>query len=187
MNGSEQDTDRREFRRFHTHGTGEFSLSDLSRVGDHVVIEPHVLIFHPENIEIGTNVYVGHYTILKGYHENKMIMGDNVWIGQGCFFHSAGGIRIGSNVGIGPGVSVLTSFHRTDQTDRSILASDLTFAEVVIEDDCDIGTGAILLPGVRIGKGSQVGAGSVVTRNVQDYAIVAGTPARFLRSRKPPE
>jgi len=54
---------------------------------------------------------------------------------------------------------------------------------VCIEDDVWIGSRVILLPGVRIGKGSIVGAGSVVTRDVEPYAIVAGNPARKIRSR----
>ena len=55
---------------------------------------------------------------------------------------------------------------------------------MVIEDGSDIGIGVIILPGVTIGKGAQVGAGAVVTRNVPAYAIVAGVPARLLRMRE---
>jgi acetyltransferase-like isoleucine patch superfamily enzyme len=54
---------------------------------------------------------------------------------------------------------------------------------VVIEDDADLGVGAIVLPGVRIGRGAQVGAGAVVTKDVPDYAVVAGVPARVVRER----
>jgi acetyltransferase-like isoleucine patch superfamily enzyme len=166
-----------------SHGTGAFSPSDLSRLGTGVVFESGVLVFHPENIEIGNDVYVGHQAILKAYHLNKMIIGDGTWIGQQCFFHSAGGLAIGRNVGIGPGVRIVTSAHRLDQVDRPILRSDVSFAAVVIEDDVDIGVGAVVLPGVRIGRGVQVGAGAVVTADVADYAIVAGVPARPIGSR----
>jgi len=72
------------------------------RLGRNVVFERGVLVFHPENIEIGENVYIGHATILKGYYKNKMIVGDHTWIGAQCFLHSAGGLRIGRAVGIGP-------------------------------------------------------------------------------------
>ncbi len=166
-----------------SHGTGAFSPSDLARLGTGVVFESGVLVFHPENVEIGNDVYVGHQAILKAYHVNKMIIGDGTWIGQQCFFHSAGGLAIGRNVGIGPGVRIVTSAHRLDQVDRPILRSDVSFAAVVIEDDADIGVGAILLPGVHIGRGVQVGAGAVVTADVADYAIVAGVPARPIGSR----
>ena len=166
-----------------SHGTGAFSPSDLARLGTGVVFESGVLVFHPENVEIGNDVYVGHQAILKAYHVNKMTIGDGTWIGQQCFFHSAGGLAIGRNVGIGPGVRIVTSAHRLDQLDRPILRSDVSFAAVVIEDDADIGVGAILLPGVHIGRGVQVGAGAVVTADVADYAIVAGVPARPIGSR----
>jgi len=166
-----------------SHGTGEFSPSQFARLGTGVVFETGVLVFHPENIEIGNDVYVGHQTILKGYHLNRMIIGDGTWIGQQCFLHSAGGLTIGRSVGIGPGVRIVTSAHRLDQRDRPILGSDVQFAPVVIEDDADLGVGAVLLPGVRIGRGVQVGAGAVVTSDVADYAIVAGVPARPIGSR----
>jgi acetyltransferase-like isoleucine patch superfamily enzyme len=61
---------------------------------------------------------------------------------------------------------------------------------VLVKQGADIGTGAVLLPGVTVGQGAIVGAGAVVTRDVQDFAIVAGVPAKFLRWRdgyEPPE
>jgi acetyltransferase-like isoleucine patch superfamily enzyme len=166
-----------------SHGTGAFSPAQFARLGSGVVLEAGVLVFHPENIEIGDDVYVGHQTILKGYHKNRITIGEGAWIGQQCFLHGAGGITIGRNVGIGPGVKIVTSSHRLDQLERPILKSDLEFAPVVVEDDSDIGTGAILLPGVRVGRGAQVGAGAVVTRDVAERGIVAGVPARPLGRR----
>lgn len=166
-----------------SHGTGEFSLSQFARLGSGVVFEPGVLVFHPENIEIGNDVYIGHQTILKGYYRNTLSIGDGTWIGQQCFLHSAGGLTIGKNVGIGPGVRIVTSKHRLDQPEQPILHSPIEFARVVIEDGGDIGVGAVVLPGVRIGRGAQVGAGAVVTSDVPAGAIVAGVPARPLGSR----
>lgn len=167
-----------------SHGSGEFSRAEFARLGDGVVFEAGVLVFHPETIEIGSDVYVGHQTILKGYYKNRMSIGDGTWIGQQCFLHSAGGMSIGRNVGIGPGVRIVTSAHRLDELDRPILHSTLDFAPVVIDDECDIGVGAVILPGVRIGPGAQVGAGAVVTREVPGRAIVAGVPARVIGMRE---
>jgi len=167
-----------------THGTGFFELSQFAKLGQDVVFETGVLVFHPENIEIGDNVYVGHYTILKGYYKNRMSIGDGSWIGQQCFFHSAGGIEIGNNVGIGPGVKILTSSHTLGNIDLPILHSPVEFAPVKICHNSDIGVGAIILPGVTIGVGAQVGAGAVVTHTVDEYAIVAGVPAKVLGHRK---
>lgn len=166
-----------------THGSGLFCATDFRLCGLDVVIEPGVLVFHAENIELGEGVYVGHQTILKAYYRNLMQIGDGTWIGQQCFFHSAGGILIGRNVGIGPCVRIITSSHEEEGRRRPILLSRIRYAPVVIEDDSDIGVGSILMPGVTIGCGAQVGAGSVVTKSVEPYSVVAGVPARRLRSR----
>ncbi len=166
-----------------SHGSGVPDVSKLARLGKDVVIEAGVLIFHPENIEIGNGVYVGHNTILKGYYKNKMVIGDGTWIGQQCFFHSAGGLRIGRNVGIGPAVKIITSYHEATDLSLPILHTPLTFEQVTIEDDSDIGTAAVILPGVSIGKGAQVGAGAVVCDHVEPYTVVVGVPARALRRR----
>ncbi len=166
-----------------SHGTGSFDPADFHSLGPDCVFEPGVLVFHPENITLGRNVYVGHQTILKGYYRNHMTVGDQTWIGQQCFFHAAGGITLGAHVGVGPGVKILTSVHQEAGRDIPVLFSPIACAPVVIEDDCDIGINAVILPGVTLGRGVIVGAGSVVTRSVAPYAIVSGVPARVRRYR----
>lgn len=167
-----------------SHGTGKFEQKDLLFCGEGVVIEDEVLIWHPETVSLGADVYIGHRTMLKGYYKGKMTIGRGTWIGQNCFFHSAGDITIGEDVGIGPQVQILTSTHRLDQVDKPLLQADLELKGVVIEKDSDIGMGTIILPGVTIGQGAQIGAGSVITQDVPAYAVAAGVPAKVLRSRK---
>ena len=167
-----------------SHGTGEVDRSILRRCPDSVVIEPGALVFHPENVELGEGVYVGHYAVLKAYYKNVLSIGDRSWIGQAVFLHSAGGIRIGADVGIAPHVKILSSRHGEPGGGLPIMKGAIQLAEVVIEDGADVGIGAIILPGVRIGRGAQVGAGAVVTRDVPALAVVAGNPARVLRSRQ---
>ncbi len=169
--------------RHRSHGTGAFVPSDLASAGEGCVFEAGVLVFHPDKVHLGDNVYVGHQTILKGYYEREMHIGDETWIGQQCFFHSAGGLRIGARVGIGPGVRIITSRHAEAGRETPILFSPIDFAEVVIEDDADIGVSAVVLPGVRIGRGAQIGAGAVVTRDVPAYAVAVGSPAKVVRER----
>jgi acetyltransferase-like isoleucine patch superfamily enzyme len=170
-------------KKHRSHGDGSFTPEQFASVGDGVIFEAGVLVFHPENIRLGSNIYIGHQTIFKGYFKNYLEIGDNTWIGQQCFIHSAGGIAIGRNVGVGPGVKIITSQHEETGLDVPILFSPLRFGAVKIDDDCDIGVGAIILPGVHVAKGAQVAAGAVVTRNVPAYAVVAGVPARVLRFR----
>jgi len=167
-----------------SHGTGELQLDRFKALGSNVVFEPGVLVFHPETISMGSNIYVGHNAILKGYYKSEMQIGDDSWIGQQCMFHSAGGLYIGKKVGIGPGVGILTSTHEDQGRFVPLLTSPLVAAEVVIEDECDLGWGTIVLPGVTIGRGALVGAGSVVTSDVEPYSVVAGVPAKLLRMRE---
>ena len=166
-----------------THGSGEFRPEQLATLGPDCVFETGVLVFHPENVALGANVYVGHYTILKGYYKNRLEIGDETWIGQQCFLHAAGGLTIGKSVGIGPGVKIITSQHGEVPRDVPIFSAPLSFRPVVIEDGADLGVGCIVLPGITIGRGAQVGAGAVVTRDVPPFAIVAGSPARLIRER----
>ena len=172
-------------RRFHTHGTGQFSPADLASVGEGVIFEDGVLIWHPETVHLGSNVYVGHRAMLKGYYKGKLIVESDTWIGQGVYLHAAGGIHIGSRVGIAPGVKIITSYHELPDRETSILEGAIQFAGVSIGSDCDIGIGAVILPGVTIGRGVQIGAGAIVTKDVPDFAIAAGNPARVLRMREP--
>ncbi|GAH12946.1 unnamed protein product, partial [marine sediment metagenome] len=108
---------------FQSHGTGQIKRDKFKKLGQNVIFEPGVLAFHPENIRLGTNIYIGHYTILKGYYKNEMIIGDNTWIGQGCFLHSGGSLKIGNNVGIGPYVKIITTFHGKEDLNIPILFS----------------------------------------------------------------
>ena len=147
------------------------------------MIEQGVVIIHPENVHIPDDVYIGHQTVLNGYYIGFIRIGKGSWIGAQCFLHGAGGITIGENVGIGPGVRILTSSHSLDGL-GPILHNPIEFATVVIKDGADIGTGAIILSGVTIGKGAQVGAGAVVTKDVSDYMVVAGNPAKMIGIRK---
>jgi acetyltransferase-like isoleucine patch superfamily enzyme len=172
--------------RYRSHGSGQFERTALGHCPDSVVIEAGVLIFHPENVFLAEDVYVGHRAMLKGYYKNSLRVGRGTWIGQNAFLHAAGGIDIGEDVGIGPGVQILTSSHDLTpgagmDDERPILHRPLHFATVRLESGCDIGVGAILLPGVTVGRQAQVGAGAVVTRDVPPRSIVAGNPAKLLR------
>jgi acetyltransferase-like isoleucine patch superfamily enzyme len=168
-----------------SHGTGTFAPELLAELGARgVVIEDGALIFHPENVVIGDEVYVGHQAILKGYFKNRLIIGKRSWIGQQAFMHAAGGLSIGIRVGIGPGVRIITSRHALPAAlSTPIMDGELELAPVVIGDGADLGVGAIVLPGVTIGPGAQVGAGAVVTTDVAAGSIVAGVPARVIGQR----
>ena len=164
-------------------GDGRFQPHQISKIGDNVIFEDGTRLFHPENIEFGNNIYVGHNTILQGYHKNKMRIGDNAFIGPNCFFHSGGGITIGTNVGIAAYTKILTSVHEVQDLETPLSFGPIVFSEVVIEDNVHVGIGTVILPGVRIGKGAQIGAGAVVSRDIPAYAVAVGIPAKVIKIR----
>jgi acetyltransferase-like isoleucine patch superfamily enzyme len=166
-----------------SHGTGGFGPEELGTLGERVILEEGVLVFNPAYVHLHDDVYVGHRTMLKGDTRNELVVGRGSWIGQECFFHSAGGIRIGIDVGIAPRVSILTSRHAETPPGTPIIFGELEFDAVEIGDGCDIGIGAIILPGTRLATGVLVGAGAVVKGDFPDDVVIAGVPARLLRSR----
>lgn len=166
-----------------THGTGQFSPSDLGGCGEGCVFEDDVLIFNAPHVFLERDVYVGHRAMLKGDTRNRLEIGAGSWVGQNVYMHSAGGIRIGRDVGIGPGTMILTSTHEEVPPGTPILHGKLQFASVLVGDGCDLGISSIILPGVTLGRSVQVGAGSVVADSFPDDVVVAGVPARVLRPR----
>jgi acetyltransferase-like isoleucine patch superfamily enzyme len=138
---------------------------------------------HLETFEIGDGVFIGTQAFIQGRFDGITKFGNHVWIGPQAYF-DARDLVLEDHVGWGPGAKVLGSAHTGLPIDRPIIETDLEIRPVRVGAWADIGTGAILLPGVTIGKGSIVGAGAVVTRDVPAFAIVAGVPARFLRWRE---
>jgi acetyltransferase-like isoleucine patch superfamily enzyme len=149
-------------------------------------IAPGVGFKHLETFEIGDGVFIGAQTFIQGRFDGTTRIGNQVWIGPQAYF-DARNLVLEDHVGWGPGAKVLGSQHTGEPLDRPIIETDLVIKPVRVERGADVGTGAILLPGVTIGAGAIVGAGAVVTKDVAANAIVAGAPARFLRWRGEPQ
>lgn len=106
-------------------------------------------------------------------------VGRNVFINQNCTMYDLGGIDIADDVMIGPNVSLITSGHPLDPAQRRAC---VTAKPIVIEKNVWIAASATIIGGVTVGENSVVAAGSVVTRDVPTNTLVAGNPARFVRS-----
>jgi acetyltransferase-like isoleucine patch superfamily enzyme len=156
---------------------------ELGFRGDGVKIGEGTVLMNAQNIRLRCNVEIRRNAILNGYNGKGIEIGRGSWIGEGCYLHGAGGITIESMVGIGPFVKILTSQHKGDDISKPVMLTELEFEEVKIETGADVGMGSIILPGVTVGGYAIVGAGSVVTKNIEPYAVYAGNPAKFLRKR----
>jgi len=127
-----------------------------------------------KHISVKKNAYIG-----KG---TNLVIGDNAQIGANAKIESH--VTIGSRVLMGPDVTIMTQTHAFENPHIPIqLQGALPIQPVYIGEDVWIGTRAIIMPGIQIGKGAVVGAGSVVTKNVPDMAIVGGVPASIIRYR----
>jgi acetyltransferase-like isoleucine patch superfamily enzyme len=109
--------------------------------------------------------------------------GERVFINQGCFFLDYGGITVGDRVLIGPRVTLTTAGHPVQPSERYDF---ITHAPIVIEDDVWIGAAATVTPGVTIGRGSVVGAGAVVAKDVPPMSLVTATNVVERRLLGPP-
>ncbi|WP_426699738.1 sugar O-acetyltransferase [Rhodanobacter sp. Col0626] len=110
---------------------------------------------------------------------NEIRVGRNVFVNQNCTFYDLGGLDIADDVMIGPNVSIITTGHPVDPSQRR---STTIGKPIVIERNVWIAAGAIIVGGVTVGENSVVAAGSVVTRDVPANTLVGGNPARAIRS-----
>jgi acetyltransferase-like isoleucine patch superfamily enzyme len=134
----------------------------LKHLGSNVVFQSGLRMASPECISIGSNCNFA----------------------QRVFMTGGGGIRIGDWVGFGPDTKVWSVNHRFDDPDRPWLLQGWEKKPVVIEDDVWLGANVFVMPGVTIGKGAIVSAGSVVSKSIPAYAIVTGNPGRVIAWRK---
>ena len=142
-----------------------YTKGKFSKLGDHTYIG-HNCIFHYANIEIGSDVYIGSNAVFQSSY-GKIIIGNHVMFGPGVHIH--GGNHKMHEVG-----NLLKHTSKKQMGDDGI---------ITIEDDVWVGANAMILNGVTIGRGSVVGAGSVVTKNVPPYSIVVGNPAKKIKDR----
>jgi acetyltransferase-like isoleucine patch superfamily enzyme len=110
---------------------------------------------------------------------NEIRVGHNVFVNQNCTFYDLGGLDIADDVMIGPNVSIITTSHPIEPSQRRAVTIG---RPIVIEKGVWIATGATIIGGVTVGENSVVAAGSVVTRDVPANTLVGGNPARVIRS-----
>lgn len=135
-------------------------------------------------LRIGKNSEVRPYSTIIG--TNNVIIGDNVVIQPGTILgtnpsDSSAQIIIEDDVLFGPNIAVYCATHNYRDPSRPIKQQGHTSKTTILKRGCWIGINAVVLPGVTIGKNSVVGANSVVTRDIPDFAVAVGAPARVIR------
>jgi maltose O-acetyltransferase len=124
----------------------------------------------------GSNLYIEPpFHCDYGYN---ITCGDNVYFNVNCVVLDCAPVVIGSNVFFAPNVQVYTATHPLDAELRKTLENALPIS---IGDDCWIGGNTVICPGVRIGNGCVIGAGSVVTKDIPDHSLAVGNPAKVIR------
>jgi carbonic anhydrase/acetyltransferase-like protein (isoleucine patch superfamily) len=126
-------------------------------------------------------------TILEGAEIINLAgveIGDNSGIGYGCFIEATGPVRIGRWVRMGPRVSLFTTNHSFARRDTLIKQQGYVVGRIDIGDDVWLGAGVTIVSNVRIGDGAVIGAGAVVVKDVPEYAVAVGNPARVVRYRE---
>lgn len=113
----------------------------------------------------------------------NLTVGDDVDFALDVVVTTAGGVTIGDRTLIGYRAQILSTNHAVPDGHRRIFGAGHVARPVVIGSDVWIGAGAIVLPGIRVGEGAVIAAGSVVTKPVEPFTVVAGVPARVIRRR----
>ena len=176
-------------------------------VGPGLILGRGLVVRHPARMSFGANVAIDDYSFLdaSGSGNTGLQLRDGVTLSRNCIvlakfgfivlmervdvsfncvFASVSGITIGASTTIAGNCYIGGARYYHDRLDLPIMdQGSYTRGEILIGENSWIGAGAIILDGVKLGKGVIIGAGSVVTKDAPDYAVLAGNPARIIRFR----
>jgi acetyltransferase-like isoleucine patch superfamily enzyme len=182
----------------------------LGACGGRLFVGRRARLAFPRHLRVGRNVFIGDDSYVSAYAREGIRLGDNVRIREGAWIQATsrldqpgvgltvgsdtyigprsllgagGGITIGRGVTFGAGVQLLAENHEFRDPAKTVQEQGVTRFGITVEDDVWIGNNAIVLDGVRIGRGAVIGAAAVVTRDVPPMAVAVGNPARTIGSR----
>jgi len=167
----------------------------IDRIGAACRIAPSVSVFRHPHVEPNRGISLGDEVVL--FDQSRLLVGDlrlfsnanlslgnKVIVNVGCYLSGEGGLTVEDEVIIGAHARLLSAGHDARGPETAVNRNAITFGAIRIGYGAWIGAGATILQGRNVGVGAVVGAGSVVTRDVPDYAIVVGNPARIVRTRR---
>lgn len=154
-----------------------------------VVVNP-LMIYGKKYISIGNHVMIRDGARIEAVdswngisYTPNIVIGDHTSIEQNLHMTCASNVNIGEECVILANVMITDINHCDDNVECSIMKQGIETKATIIGDRCFVGKNACIMPGVTLGKGVVVGANAVVTHNVPDYCVVAGVPARIIRTR----
>ncbi|MBW4512674.1 MAG: acyltransferase [Scytonematopsis contorta HA4267-MV1] len=180
----------------------------FNRMGKYCYIQHGVEFLGACNIDLGNRVYIHRNTRIdtRGKGNNKLILRDGVtldlgvcigglddtciqvderaYIGSYVCIGGPGDIKIGKDCMIASHTGIYANNHNFADTEIRIAHQGVNTKGIVIEDDCWLGDGVTVLDDVTIGRGSVIGAGSVVTKDIPPFSVAVGVPAKVIKSRK---
>jgi len=162
----------------------ELAKLGLSSYGENVLISRNAMIYNPELLSIGNNVRIDDFSILSG----KIEIGNYVHISALTALYGKYGIKIGNYCGCSPRTTI---FSATDDFSGKYMISPMVPEEytnikkgqVILEDFSQMGANTIVMPGVIIGEGVATGAFTFVNKNLEEWKIYAGIPAKIIKQR----
>lgn len=172
-----------------------FSLSisgAFDSFGSHTVLVPPIRLLGEARMAIGSGVFVGAncwLQVLEGEAAGLapgpgvgLSLGDGTSIAGNCVLSAVSSITLGRDVSLARNVYISDHAHAYDDPSRAVMRQGITgVAPVSIGDGAWLGENVVVLPGVSVGRGSVVSANSVVTKDIPDFSVVAGMPARVVR------
>jgi len=176
---------------------GAYYKNRLKKMGKNVFIDVGVIIWEPGNVEIDDYSFIDTYVTILGGRKNHgfVKIGKYVEVASNCVLAGRGGIKLGDHVGIGAGSKIYSGTHlykRPDHEDTELLSGSIVAPldkqhvvekPVVMEDYAWMGVNSIVIPGVTIGKGAVIGAGSMVNNDIPSFSIAVGSPAKVIKKR----
>jgi acetyltransferase-like isoleucine patch superfamily enzyme len=152
----------------------QFEMADDAEVRDHVRIRGKV--------SIGSGSSIREYVLLDA-RDGSISIGANCSVNDYCVFYGHGGLTVGDDVRIATHTVIVAADHRFDDPDVPIREQGVDPKPITIGDDVWIGANVCILGGVEIGRGSVIGAGSVVTESLPPLSVAVGNPARVVKKR----
>jgi len=157
--------------------------------GNNILIDSNVIIDHPQNIELGSNIWIGSFSVIAPVLGN-IKAGDNIHINTGCHLGGRSNIILEDNVNISSGTKIFSGSANMPKKDKKIwnpmMREDLSlinYGTVHLEDNATIFANCTIAPNTRMGKGSILISNSFLNKNTKAFEIFCGVPAKKIGNR----